>query len=221
MLSESFDKDLKRGQRRSKSSVEGGKRRGSTKRGHRKSTGSPIIAGNSGDYELTEVIHYEGWSELPSPFLVWAVQLPFHGSLPRSKRGFSLAMWLCLTSSNFGSELDTAAAHANSDSSGKFGSTFEKMNLSRQERIVHLCSIGSGKSLFEVWVIPPDGTLVVRYVCIILNILFVCLIKKDVVRSRSSSNLGNVLCRLSRNTILTQVAHNGCPVYYTLRRINV
>ena len=49
---------------------------------------------------------------------------------------------------------------------------------------------------------------------------FVCLFKKDVVRSRSSRNLGNVLCRLSRNTILTQVAHNGCFVYYTLRWTN-
>ena len=175
MLPESFDKNLKRVQRRTKSSVEGGKRRGSTKRGHRKSTGSPIISGNSGDYELTEVIDYELRSQLPSPFLVWAVQLPFHGSLPRSKRGFSLAMWLCLTCPNFGSEFDAAAAHVNCDSSGKFGSTFEKVNLSRQERIVHLCSIGSGKSLFEVWVIPPDGSLVVRCVCMILNFLFVCL----------------------------------------------
>lgn len=166
VLSESFDKSPKRVQRRPRSFIEGGKRRGSARRGTRKSAGSPSFTGNSGEYELIEVVEYEGWIQLPSPFLVWAVQLPFHGSLPRSERGFSLAMWVCLTFPGFGSESDTGAAHANGDSSGRFGSVIDRRNLSRQERIVHLCSIGSGKSLFEVWVIPADGSLVVRYIYI-------------------------------------------------------
>lgn len=149
--------------------MEGGKRRGSTRRGSRKLTGSPIISGNSGDYELIEVVQYEMRSQLPSPFLVWAVQLPFHGSLPRSERGFSLSMWVCLTCPVLGSECDTGVAHMNSDSLGWLCSVGERKNLSRKERILHLCSIGSGKSLFEVWAIPSDGSLVVRYICLVLK----------------------------------------------------
>lgn len=166
-LSESLDKSSKKvqgGQRRPKSLTEGGKRRGSVKRVTRKQTGSPIITGNSGDYELIEVVQYEGRSQLPSPFLVWAVQLPFHGSLPRSERGFSLAMWVCFTCPRLGNEFDSGARNANSDSLGWLSSGEERRNLLRNERIVHLCSIGSGKSLFEVWTAPAEGALVVRYI---------------------------------------------------------
>ena len=162
VLSESLERSPKRSQRRPKPLVEGGKRRGSTKRVARKQPGSLNMAGNAGDYELTEVVQYEGLSQLPSPFLVWAVQLPFHGSLPRSERGFSLSMWLCLTCPSQRDDVDAGVTLSNSGSFGQVGSAGERINLSKQGRIFHLCSIGSGKSLFEVWTTPSDGCIVVR-----------------------------------------------------------
>lgn len=150
---------------KTKPSMEGAKRRGSTKRSTRKQTGSSNFAAcNSAEYELTELQHYEGRMNLPSPFLVWAIQLPFHGSLPRSERGFSLAMWICLTCPDLGNEFEGGLKHVNNNSSGQLGKTGERMMLSRQERLVHLCSLGSGKSLFELWTAPSDESVLVRYV---------------------------------------------------------
>lgn len=166
MISESPDKHLKRVHRKTKSSMDGTKRRGSTKRTTRKQTGSSNTAVcNSGEYELSEVVQYDGKTHLPSPFLVWAIQLPFHGSLPRSERGFSLAMWICLTCPNLGSEFDGDMTRASSDSPGRLGNATERMMLSRRERTVHLCSVGSGKSLFEVWTTPCAESVLLRYVC--------------------------------------------------------
>lgn len=162
MVSESPSRHPKRVYRKAKS-LDGGKRRGSTKRGTPKLPGSlNVTPCNSGEYELTEVAQYEGRAHLPSPFLVWAVQLPFHGSLPRSERGFSLAMWICLTCPSLGSEFDVDRMYTSGDSSGRFGNAAERMMLSRRERFVHLCSVGSGKSLFEVWIAPSDESVLVR-----------------------------------------------------------
>ena len=165
MMSGSPGRHMKRVHRKPKSSLEGAKRRGSTKRSSPKQTGSSNVTPlNSGEYELTEIDHFEGWTHLPSPFLVWAVQLPFHGSLPRSERGFSLAMWICLTCPNLDSEFDVDKTHASSSSPGRFGNAAERMMLSRREKFVHLCSVGSGKSLFEMWIAPSDEAVLVRYV---------------------------------------------------------
>lgn len=163
MVPGSPDKHLKRVHRKSKSLMEGAKRRGSSKRVTRKQFGSsPIAACYSGEHELTEVVHYGGRTHLPSPFLLWAVQLPFHGSLPRSERGFSLAMWICLTCPSLGTGLDGGSKHPSSDSPGQLVNSTEKMMPSRQERFVHLCSVGSGKSLFEIWTIPCEGAVLIR-----------------------------------------------------------
>lgn len=163
VLSESLEKSSKRSsQRKPKSFNDGGKRRGSTKRVTRRQSGSLSLASTSGDYELTEVVQYEGCSQLPSPFLVRAVQLPFRGGLPRSERGFSLSMWLCLSCPSQDSDVDSGLSLGNSVSSGPPGSVFGRINMTRQERIVHLCSFGSGKSLFELWIIPSNRCIVAR-----------------------------------------------------------
>ena len=163
VVSGSPSRQLKRVHRKTKSSLEGAKRRGSTKRASPKLTGSfNMTPCNAGEYELTEVTQYEGRIHLPSPFLVWAIQLPFHGSLPRSERGFSLAVWICLTCPNLGSEYDGERSHASCNSPGRFGNAAERMMLARRERFVHLCSVGSGKSLFEVWTAPSDESVLVR-----------------------------------------------------------
>lgn len=161
-FSESLEKNTKRVQRKPRSMIEGGKRRAIVKRSARKSSGSVSLSGNSVDNDSIEMMHYEGHSQLPSPFSLWGVQLPFHGSLPRSDRGFSLALWICLTCSKIESEYGVGRRNACGDLSGTFGGESEVMGFLRQERIVHLCSIGSGKSLFEVWIVPTDGLLVVR-----------------------------------------------------------
>ena len=150
--------------RKSKSSTVGSQRRGSAKRTTRRQSGSSnFAAGNSPEYEPIEIEHYDGRMNLPSPFLVWAIQLPFHGSLPRSERGFSLAMWICLTCPDLGNEFEGGLKYASSTSLGQLGKTGDRMPLARRERLVHLCSLGSGKSLFELWTAPADESLLVRY----------------------------------------------------------
>lgn len=176
-ISESPNRQPKSIHRKSKSSMVGVQRRGSTKRTTRRQSGSSNFAAcNSAEYELSEIEHYEGRMNLPSPFLVWAIQLPFHGSLPRSERGFSLAMWICLTCPDLGNEFEGGLKHASSTSPGQFGKTGDKMTLSRRERLAHLCSLGSGKSLFELWTAPTDESLLVRYV-----MFLVCCLKTDTV----------------------------------------
>lgn len=164
-ISESPNKQLKSLNRKLKSSMVGAPRRGSTKRTTRRQSGSSNFAAcNSAEIELSDVERFEGRTNLPSPFLVWAIQLPFHGSLPRSERGFSLAMWICLTCPDLGNEFDGGLKHVSSNSPGQLGKTGERMMLSRRERLTHLCSLGSGKSLFELWTTPSDESLLVRYV---------------------------------------------------------
>lgn len=171
-ISESPSKQLKSIHRKSKSSMVAAQRRGSSKRGTRRQSGSTNFAAcNSAEYELSELEHYEGRTNLPSPFLVWAIQLPFHGSLPRSERGFSLAMWICLTCPDLGNEFEGDLKHGSSNSPGQLGKIGDRMTLSRRERLVHLCSLGSGKSLFELWTAPTDESLLVRCV----NSLVCCL----------------------------------------------
>lgn len=161
-FSGSFDKSAKRAQRKPRSMIDGGKRRANAKRSARKSSGSVTLSSSSMDNESSEMMHYEGHSQLPSPFSLWGVQLPFLGSLPRSDRGFSLALWICLTCPKIESEYGAEMRNAYGGLSGTFGRESEVMSLLGQERIVHLCSIGSGKSLFEVWIVPTNGLLVVR-----------------------------------------------------------
>lgn len=176
-ISESPNRQPKSIHRKSKSSMVGVQRRGSTKRTTCRQSGSSNFAAcNSAEYELSEIEHYEGRMNLPSPFLVWAIQLPFHGSLPRSERGFSLAMWICLTCPDLGNEFEGGLKHASSTSPGQLGKTGDKMTLSRRERLVHLCSLGSGKSLFELWTAPTDESLLVRY-----EMFLVCCLKTDTV----------------------------------------
>ena len=164
-ISESPNRLPKSIHRKSKSSAVGAQRRGSTKRATRRQSGSSNFAVcNSAEYEVSEIEHYEGRMNLPSPFLVWAIQLPFHGSLPRSERGFSVAMWICLTCPDLGNEFEGGLKHASNTSLGQLGKTGDRMTLSRRERLFHLCSLGSGKSLFELWTAPTDESLLVRYV---------------------------------------------------------
>ena len=165
-VSESPNRQPKSIHRKSKSSMVGAQRRGSSKRTTRRQSGSTNFAAacNSAEYELSEIENYEGRMNLPSPFLVWAIQLPFHGSLPRSERGFSLAMWICLTCPDLGNEFEGGLKHVGSNSPGQLGKTGDRMTLSRRERLVHLCSLGSGKSLFELWTAPADESLLVRHV---------------------------------------------------------
>ena len=142
----------------------GAQRRGGTKRTTRRQSGSSNFAAcDSAEYEQSEIQQNEGRMNLPSPFLVWAIQLPFHGSLPRSERGFSLAMWICLTCPDLGNEYEGGLTHVSRNSSGQLSKTGERVMFSRQERVVHLCSLGSGKSLFELWTSPSDESLLVRY----------------------------------------------------------
>lgn len=163
-ISESPNRQPKSIHRKSKSSMAGAQRRSSSKRTTRRQSGSANFAAcNSVEYELSEIEHYDGRMNLPSPFLVWAIQLPFHGSLPRSERGFSLAMWICLTCPNLGNEFEGSLKHVSSSSSGQLGKTGDRMTLSRREQLAHLCSLGSGKSLFELWTAPTEESLLVRY----------------------------------------------------------
>ena len=174
-ISESPNRQLRSIHRKSKSSMVGGAQRRGTKRTTRRQSGSSNFAAcNSGEYELREMEHYEGWMNLPSPFLVWAIQLPFHGSLPRSERGFSLAMWICWTCPDLGDTFEGGLKHVSSNLPGQLG----KLTLSRRERHVHLCSLGSGKSLFELWTAPTDESLLVRYA-----MFLVCCLKTDTVGS--------------------------------------
>ena len=176
-ISESPNRQLKSIHRKSKSSMVGAQRRGSSKRTTRRQGGSTNFAAcNSAEYELTEIEHYEGRTNLPSPFLVWAVQLPFHGSLPRSERGFSLAMWICLTCPDLGNEFEGGLKHVGSNLPGQLGKIGDRMTLPGREKLVHLCSLGSGKSLFELWTAPTDESLLVRCVKFL-----VCCLKKPTV----------------------------------------
>ena len=148
--------------------MEGSKRRLSSKRSTRKQLGSsPTASCYSADYEVTEVLHFQGRPHLPSPFQLFAVQLPFQGRLPRSERGFSVAMWICLNSPILGNGVDDVFKHTSEDSQRQLGNSMERTMLSRRERIVHLCSVGSGKSLFEIWTFPSDKAVLIRYVWVI------------------------------------------------------
>ena len=164
-MSESANRQPKSIHRKSKSSLLGAQRQGSTKRATcRKSGSCNFAACNSAEDVLSQVEHYEERMNLPSPFLVRAIQLPFHGSLSRCERGFSLAMWICLTCPDLGNELEGDLKPVSSNSPGQLDKTGERMMLSRRERLVHLCSLGSRKSLFELWTAPSDESLLVRYV---------------------------------------------------------
>ena len=148
--------------------MEGSKHRLSSKRSTRKQLGSsPTASCYSADYEVTEVLHFQGRPHLPSPFQLFAVQLPFQGRLPRSERGFSVAMWICLNSPILGNGVDDVFKHTSEDSQRQLGNSMERTMLSRRERIVHLCSVGSGKSLFEIWTFPSDKAVLIRYVWVI------------------------------------------------------
>ena len=148
--------------------MEGSKRRLSSKRSTRKQLGSsPTASCYSADYEVTEVLHFQGRPHLPSPFQLFAVQLPFQGRLPRSERGFSVAMWICLNSPILGNGVDDVFKHTSEDSQRQLGNSMERTMLSRRERIVHLCSVGSGKSLFEIWTFPSNRAVLIRYVWVI------------------------------------------------------
>ncbi|XP_022782202.1 lysosomal-trafficking regulator-like isoform X2 [Stylophora pistillata] len=163
-VSGTHDKYLKRVHKKSKSSMEGSKRRGSSKRSTRKQLGSsPTGSSYSADYELTEVLHFQERTHLPSPFLLHAVQLPFRGSLPRSERGFSIAMWICLNSPSLGTEVDDGLKYPSGDSPGQLVNSMERTVLSRKERIVHLCSVGCNKILFEIWIFPSEGAVLIRW----------------------------------------------------------
>ncbi|KAL9952715.1 hypothetical protein ACROYT_G040007 [Oculina patagonica] len=72
-------------------------------------------------------------------------------------------MWICLACPSLGSEFDVDRTYASGDSSGRLGNAAERMVLPRRERFVHLCSVGSGKSLFEVWIAPSDDSVLVRW----------------------------------------------------------
>ena len=152
LASGSFEKQ----QHKRMSTMEGGKRRGSTKRRMLKHRDAWV---NSGDRDMREEVTCDDWTNLSSPFVVRGVQLSFSGSLPRSKRGLSLALWICLTKR--ASELEVGVVIPRSESRGLF---LGRMSSQKRERVIHLCSIGSGKSLFEVWILPSDGFLLFRFV---------------------------------------------------------
>ncbi|XP_048586036.1 lysosomal-trafficking regulator isoform X2 [Nematostella vectensis] len=145
-----------------------------------RSASLPSAMAESWDPKVVTTSLTEDSADLPSPFDIKAVNLRLQGSVPLPSSGFSIALWVRFH--NIRRYMDCEAptwkdeGRARSYSGRLAGlraaraaampSDFAAArgdSLFSSGEALHLCSFGSRRSLFEVWVLPPSGCVLFRW----------------------------------------------------------
>lgn len=134
--------------------------------------------GDKQDIQRSESSPGDDSADLPSPFSVKAINLRCHGIQTWPPPDFSIVFWIRLHNLRRFSESEPGMPKDATRLRGMSMSSVHGTRSSRSmscpnvwtrgtdapscEEAIHICSLGSRKSLFEIWVLPSGGSLLFR-----------------------------------------------------------
>lgn len=115
--------------------------------------------------ERGDVLQSEDSADLPSPFSVKAVNLRCLGNHPLPLSDLSIALWVRVHNLKRYPSCDVGVSRdRNTSTRSNVEWTGTRSDSMSGDDAVHVCSLGSRKCLFEVWLFLSNASFLFRYV---------------------------------------------------------
>lgn len=130
---------------------------------HSKSSRGSKARTDTDSNKSNEILQSEDSVELPSPFSVKAVNLRCLGNQPWPLSELSIALWVRVHNQKRFPDTDVSLSRdANPSSRSNVEWPGLRSDSMSSEDSIHVCSFGSRKCLFEIWLFPSNTSFLFR-----------------------------------------------------------